>query len=36
MRLVPKGIIKGEMVSLVIGEAEVAVGAEDLLLKGHC
>jgi hypothetical protein len=29
MRLVPKGIIKGEMVSLVVGEAEVAVGAKD-------
>ena len=29
MRLVPKGIIKGEMVSLVVGEAEVAVGAEE-------
>jgi hypothetical protein len=29
MRLVPKGIIKGEMVSLVVGETEVAVGAEE-------
>lgn len=29
MRLVPKGIIKGEMVSLVVGEAEVAIGAEE-------
>jgi hypothetical protein len=29
MRLVPKGIIKGEMVNLIVGEAEVAVGAEE-------
>jgi len=29
MRLVPKGIIKGEMVSLVVGETEVAVGVEE-------
>jgi hypothetical protein len=26
----------GDVLSLVVGEAEVAVGAEDLLLKGHC